>query len=411
MKSKGDFIEDLLNSKKLDSKNREKILTLSVRELERNNTNNQTINKIEELKHFFKEEHETLLEKIGDLLKQNKINVNQINLKKEVINSLLVNEKYPIIHSPDKTVFFLNYFTDNNMSLKYATHSWEEGKFKSYDDFMSKIKIEWDDIKSPLKKQSNRLYGKISNFLFNSSLGLKNSKGEIFSWGEKRLKFGWSSNAIKQHMLKDGNSPFSCEIPIEIRDLDKRYHLNYFENYAEAFKNEIECREDSKNLIKIITDLWGSELGFTDFNISGIDSLEGCSFFTDVQCLKEVIKKIFSKSFKNRQGFPEIIIDKTSNFENGGYHIIKITQKDSYSKRQIKDGKFWNPNGELFDIINSLKNIADYSIESKFGDYNYSRLNYLSSSKVSFVEEINDSPPIGFSHVFKFYLNEQNNFN
>jgi hypothetical protein len=428
MKSKGDFMIDLLNSKKLSANDKERILKLSAKEFESNNieTNNEIKGKIEELKKIIVDGQKTLSLKIDNLVRQDEFKLkfreietliaenngtNKRTIKDDRILPRFNSNQYPIYHNPSKTVKLLNNFTDNDKSLKYTSHSWEEGKFKSYDDFMSKIAIEWEDIKNPLKEQSNRLHGKISNFLFNSSLGSKDADGHIYSWGEKRLKFGWASPALKAHMLKEDVSPFSCEIPQEIKKLDKKNELNYFKHYIEEFKNEIECREDTKNLKKIIIDLYEEELGFVDFKVLGIDNLDGFSFFTDVQYLKEALKKVFSKSFQPRKSFGEIIIDRTSNFKNGGYHLIKICQKDSFSKRHPEDGKILNPSGELFDIINSLRNLADYSIESKFGDEKYYRINFLSSTEVSFVEEIINNEPKGFTHVFKFYLNEQNSAN
>ena len=103
----------------------------------------------------------------------------------------------------------------------------------------SKNTRSWKEIKDDLKKQSPRLFAKISNFLFNDKLGQKNDKGYYISWGEKSLKFGWSSLELKTHMNELGNSPFTCPIPDNIKTLDKKLNLNYFKDYAEVFKNEI----------------------------------------------------------------------------------------------------------------------------------------------------------------------------
>jgi hypothetical protein len=423
MNNKGQFIVDLLTQKKLTLEDRERILKLSAREFE--NIDNEILKKIDGLKELIVNEKEILASKFDNLLKKEEFHLkfkeleliikeNSKSNKKARKTDILIDPsngvKYPKYHNPAKTASLLYYFTDNNKSLKYSTHSWEEGKFINFDDFMSKIRYEWDEIKNLIKEQNQRLHAKISNFLFNSSLGLKDSNGDIFSWGEKRLKFGWSSPALKTHMYKDGVSPFSCEIPIEIKRLDRKNDFNFFKNYSEAFKNEIECREDSKNLMSIIIELWERELGYADFNITGIDCLEGFSFFTDVQCLKEVLIKIFN-GFQTRKSYSEIKIDRTSHFKNGGYHILKITQNDSFSKRMIEDGKFSDPSGDLFDIIKSLNNLADYSIENKFGDGKFYRINYLSSTEVSFIEEIKTNKPTGFTHIFKFYLNDKNIIN
>jgi len=310
---------------------------------------------------------------------------------------------YPIIHTPKTTVELLKYFTANDKDLKYSTHSWDDaGKYKSYEDYLEKIRREWSQIGNKLKIQSERLYGKISNFLFNDKLGIKNEKGFYNVWGEKRLKFGWSSPELKIHMSDEGNSPFSCPIPNHIKDLDKKHNLLYFKDYADVFKNEIEFREN--NFKKMILDLWESELSY-DFDITGIKDLAGFSFYTDVNYVKNSIVILFRDLFKTKPEFSKIIIEKHSKFENGGYHLIKITQKDSFVNREINDPKFTNPTGDLHSIIKNLENISDYSIVSKFANGKIYRINYLASFEAGFIEDVTTKEEVfGFTHEFKFYL-------
>jgi hypothetical protein len=319
---------------------------------------------------------------------------------------------FPIIHNPKKTVELLTYFTANDKNLKYSTHSWEEGKFLGYDDFFGKIHVEWNSIKKDLYSQSERLYAKVSNFLFNDKLGQLNEKKYYHAWGENKLKFGWASPEIKTHMETLGKSPFSCEIPVNIKKLDKSFNLHFFSDYANVFKNEIEFREDTKNLKKMILDLWDEYLTY-DFQISEEDlkSLEGFSFFTDVHLIKEAWKIIFRDMFKPRPEYNEIKIERISNFKYR-YHIIKITQLNSFVTRSVEDIKFTEPTGNLDEIIKLLRNICDYSIISKFSDGKKYRLNYLSSASGIFKDLLDDDYDVnGFTHEFKFYLNEKSNPN
>jgi len=251
---------------------------------------------------------------------------------------------------------------------------------------------------------SNTRTAKISNFLFNDKLGEINNKGYNNSWGEKKLKFGWSSPQLKKHMNEPGNSPFSCPIPKHIMKLDEKYNLYYFKDYASIFKNEIEFREDTNNFKTILLELWEKELSY-DFKISGISNLSGFSFFTDVHIIKETIKIIFVDMFKTKPEYPEIIIEKSSTFKDPGYHTIKITQKDSYINRDINDPKLKNPTGNLHQIIKNLKNLADYSIVGRFRDNKSYRINYLTSNSEKFISELSTDENIpGFTHEFKFYL-------
>ena len=323
----------------------------------------------------------------------------QISTQKGSINSL-----YPITHNPSKTVELLKYFTANDKDLKYSTHSWEEGKYNNYDDYIEKIKREWSEIDRLLENQSSRLHAKIWAFLFDNKLGQKKENGYYHVWDEKRLKFGWSSPELKMHMEETGNSPFSCPIPRNIQEVDKKYNLIYFKDYADIFKNEIEFREDSNNFKKMISDLWKTELTY-DFDIDGLKNLVGFSFFTDVNYVKDTMRILFSDLFKIKPEFPKIIIEKISNFENEGYHLIRITQKDSFVTREIDDPKFTNPTGNLYSMIKNLRNLADYSIISRFADGKSYKLNYLNSNNSLFIEELDLTiEVIGFTHEFKFYL-------
>lgn len=320
--------------------------------------------------------------------------------KKKIENNI-----YPILHTPFKTVELLKYFTANEKDLKYSTHSWEEGRYNNYEEYIEKIRFEWNEINADLKNLSCRLHAKISNYLFHDRLGQKNEKGNLISWGEMYLTFGWSSPELKIHMNEPGNSPFSCPIPDHIRKLDKKHNLYYFKNYADIFKNEIEFREDSSNFKRMILDLWENELGYDYFNVIGIEDLIGFSFFTDVHLIKAAFRDIFRDMFKGKREFPDVIIEKTSNFENGGYHLIKITQKGSFITRAVDDPKLTSPSGNLNSIIENLKNLADYSIVSRFGDGKNYRINYLTSTKTTFVDTLSENENVlGFTHEFKFYL-------
>jgi len=438
MKNKGDFIIDLLTSKNLSTNDRERILKLSAKEFEKNDQEYQSIlAEIEGLKKIFQFEQAKMTSKIDGLLKQeefienfNKLNhsiedkylvlnsdkrKNTVKIKKENLLKIRIDHhdntdiidsenNFPIIHDPATTVSLLKYFTANDKNLKYSTHSWEEGKYDSYEDFLSKISFEWNEIKDEIKKQSIRLHAKISNFLFNNKLGKKNEKGFYEVWGESRLKFGWSSEELTIHISEPGNSPFSCPIPEHIKQLDKKYNLHYFKDYAEVFKNEIEFREDSNNFKKMILDLWEKELGY-DYQLNGLEQLVGFSLFTDVALVKASVEKIF-EMFKGNPHYPVISIEKITSFENKGYHLFKITQIGSFVTRSIDDPKFRNPSGNLNTIIEQLKNLCDYSIVSRFQDGNTYRFNYLSSSTTSeFPKKLPDNETaLGFTHELKFYL-------
>jgi hypothetical protein len=229
---------------------------------------------------------------------------------------------------------------------------------------------------------------------------LGHSESEIVGY-QHLVQFGYLPSEFK-------HKPSHCfaVTPNGIKNpVGKVHQLAGLIDHHFTFKNEIEFREDSNNFKKMIIDLWDSELTY-DFDISGIKELVGFSFFTDVSYVKDAMKILFGDMFKTKPEFPQIIIDKHSFFEKGGYHLIRITQENSFVTREINDPKFKTPTGNLHTIIKDLYNLADYSIISRFADGKYYRINYLISCEKPFIEELEIpiSKHLGFTHEFKFYL-------
>ncbi len=321
------------------------------------------------------------------------------------LKEFLNKKTYPIIHTPQKTIEILKLFSSNDKHLKYTTHSWEEEKYETYNNFMGKIKDEWEDIDKNLKGLSNRLHAKISNFLFNKKLGQKKSKGDYISWGDKRLKFGWSSKELMEFMKKNpSSSPFDCPIPENIKNLDNDYG-KFFRDYVDVFKNEIEFREDTKYFKNMVISLYEDILRPNGFSIEGLENLDGFSCYTDTQQIKNAIKRIF-EMFVNGEykNYNKIIIERSSNLTGQSFHLIKITQLNSFIKRSGDDPKIKEPTGDLGNIIELLKNLADYSIVSKFNNKDCYRINYLSADQKDQIEKIDCNEINGFTHEIKFYL-------
>lgn len=365
--NKINFISNLLTNKKISLEDREKIFVLATKEIYKMDNTSETL-------------LSNVLLRIEQLEKRDLENVSVRDAARK--------------HDAPSLVRLLKTFTLNEKSLKYTTHSWEYGKFESYDDFKAKIANEWNAIKLEIKNLNSRLAAKISNFLFNDNLGDK------YQWGESYLKFGWSSPALVQFM-KDQYDPFMCPIPNSVKEKERIGGLLYFRDYVSIFKNEIEIREDSNALETIFFDLWESEVGY-DFNVIMDDSIKGVSFFTDVPYLKATLRLIF-KNFKTRPQYPNISVKIVSNFKEK-YLILKITQDNSICLRDVNDPKILEVSGGDFGtIIKNLENLADFSILSEFKNKEKYRINYLvSQDNVSRIETIENIS--GFTYELKFYL-------
>lgn len=297
-------------------------------------------------------------------------------------------------HNPKELVKLLSVFTQNNNPLKYTTHSWEEGKFESYEEFIKQIKVEWRKINKDLKKYSKNLHAKINSFLFNTNLGGKNKKGYIEAWGENKVKFGWSSPDLKEwcasgaipfeYRLKDGAS---LKVGTDIE--------TFYDLCMKVFKHEIEIKTDNNRLKNLFLDIADKQLGF-DFKV--VDkNLEGKDFYTDVQWLKSALNKIFEE-IKKRTTHPDIIISAADEDNVLEIKIIQIGAVPNKTSEQLIDRK---DKGSFGSIATELCSLCDWSIEAKCDDGNY-KINYLKSSEVASFENINKEPK-GFTHILRFY--------
>lgn len=303
------------------------------------------------------------------------------------------------VHNPSKLVEILSSFTKNNNDLKFVTHNWdmqtENDRFSSIDDFLRKIKKEWNNISKDLKILSPRLNAKINSFLFNKSLGVKNEEGIFSSWGKYQMFIGWSSPELKE-WVDNGNSPFEYELSDkQIKKVENKT-ISSFLDVVEIFKKEIEIRS-SENQLKKFFNKKRRALG-PDFNIK-IEKLEGIDFYTDVQWFERAINHIFDE-IKIRAQHPNVTVLAKKNTETKTVEII-ISQISSISNKTVDEMKKEIDDGNFQEIYNSLFSLCDWSIESKFEDGNY-RINYLSESSSVNVSSLN-TEPVGFTHILRFY--------
>jgi len=299
------------------------------------------------------------------------------------------------IHQPKEVVNILNLFTQNNNPLKYTTHSWDNDKWSSLDEFLKEIKLEWQEkADKKLKELTPKLHAKMVSFLFNKNLGENNSTDKKIVWGIHGIEFGWSSSKLKK-WTNEKNTPFSYVLDEQYRKKIDGKSIDRFGDIVEVFKNEIEIRSDNNQLKKLFISKQKEYLGF-DFNVEFID-FEGVDFYTDVQHFGFGLDKIF-KEIQKQKDFPKVSIKVLKKIKEGfiELHITQVglflneTKEDMIKKVMEKD---------FFQIKQNFTSICDWSIASKLSDGSY-KINYLGGDK-SFDKLKNE--PIGFTHILKFY--------
>jgi hypothetical protein len=315
----------------------------------------------------------------------------------------------PVIHNPKMLIQLLGKFSENNHPLKYACHSWDygqiDGVFENYFDFIRQFDERGKSICFDIQKIKKTLGTKILHFLNTVNEGgmyyFKDEKKE-YHWGESRIRYGWKSVKLKQWCEQHPNSdPFEFPLPNKtvITKRNNDLEISKFGDVVKIFKEEIEIRPEESALYNLFAELRRKHLGF-DFHVTLDDSLKGKQFYTDVQTFKRALNKIFI-DISRRTVNPNVTIS-AKNYPEEKYTLIEILHEGSYSHQksseemieEIKDGDF-------SDILENLKNLCDWSIESKFSDGVF-RINYLSSfENGKDKEEIDEAK--GFKHQFKFY--------
>jgi hypothetical protein len=136
-----------------------------------------------------------------------------------------------------------------------------------------------------------------------------------------------------------------------------------------------------------------------DFEDPIISNLENKTFYTDVQGLRNALDKIF-ECIQNRSEHRLVsykLID-----QNKEVYVLEILHHESFNiGKSIYDEKLQAIKGSFGDISAQLRNLCDWSIESKFKE-GYYRINYLTSEEsISKFEKIENVS--GFKYILTFY--------
>ena len=315
----------------------------------------------------------------------------------------------PVIHRPKELVNLLNNFSANNHPLKYACHSWEDGKvedhFENYSDFIKKYEEFGKPVCFEIQKIKKQLGTKILHFLNTPNENgkyLKEKKFVDYRWGEFGMKYGWQSKELTSWAAENPESdPFDYPLAVKriISKGNQDIEISKFRDVISLFKSEIEFRPEKADLLNLFIELRRKYL-VRDFKVELSKSLEGKQFYTDVHGFKRALNKIFGEISK-RTLYPGVLVS-ANNLPEEGVTFIEITHCESFceGKSSIEMSKEIY-DGDFADILELLKNLCDWSVESKFSDGNF-RINYLSSSNSDSAVIPIDSAQ-GFKHIFKFY--------
>lgn len=404
------FITALLNDPKLSASDRDRIIQLIGRELERKNKDYVTEDR---LKDFVTK----LEEKIASLSSRS------TEPKVDTANSGSKKDLGSTIHSPREIVNFLKLFSSSSSALKYTTHAWDktsDGSFaySSFDDFMKECEEDFyvkhrDGDNNRIYKCNQSLYYMIYSFLFRKEYK-DNQKGwGIYGKNDIKLGYSYPPNVLKNWMddnpdKQPGAMPLSV-LPKELRPIVNKKVLGYFEEIGLLFKKEIQFRGD--DLFNEIKRIFAS--AEYEVNPQKLETLQGVEFYTCTRLFKSALylvkDNILARSSEhNRVDIYAEIHDEGNEVEK--FVDVCIDQLGSFSDKNVKDDKLMLKGniGQIGDIKRKLVSLCDFFIESRFkikGKKSFARVEYLKDTDISRepeVTEIDDCD--GFKYCFRFYL-------
>lgn len=396
MKTKLDFIIDLLSCEKLSVSDRERILKLSASEFQNNEEEMQKVwQEVQRLKVIFKTENEKLSSMIDSVIESFKGVRNnesiQINTSNNDSSKDVSKKQENISHTPQLTSKHLSLFKEDaeGNDLKYTTHLYpnrENDQFDYERITNNAIKI----FNTFAKEIPRKLMGIINRFLRENK---KEPEENTITYLGKKYET-WSSPKIKTWCKTNpGRHPSTDQ--------------NLNEHIIEPFKKSIEFRngnEFKKALnFKLSQTFEMNQINQLIINTDGVK--DSFRVYTAVDQFMTGVAQLFDPIFKRTSISNNVHI--YTDFE-----ILKEADEEVYCKTLyiVHKGSNvpfdWNENmdfvnGNLLGAKMEFISLVDWQILANFknGTYGFFILSTDSNSKV----EKMSNPVDGFTHKLIFY--------
>lgn len=396
MKTKGDFIIDLLSSKRLQVSDKERILKLSASELIINEKELQKIRQeVGDLKTNFETENKklstTIESAIETLATASKNNLDRTDLNKSQISKNDTEKSKNKIHTPRLTSKYLSLFKEDNEGndIKYTTHLYKNRENDNFDyDRITKNSIKkFNTFATEIPKN---LMGIINRYLREN---LKKPEGNTITYLGKHYET-WGSPRMKNWCaINPGKHPSTDEY------LDSQI--------IEPFKKSIEFRK-GKDFVealnfKLKNTFATDQLNQLDIDYDGV--LDSFRVFTAVDQLVTGVAQLFDPILRRIDVSSQVhVYTDLEERKVEDYEIycrtIYIVHKGSNVPSNW-DENIEIANGNLSSAKTEFTSLCDWQIIANFnnGTYRFSPLSIDSNSKVEKMNNIVD----GFTHKLIFY--------
>ena len=377
MNNKISFITELLNSKKIESSQKERLFMLTANELKKNNeTDKKILAEIEAIK-----------KQIANVNERKEVVLENENIQLDgLINSDYMSPK-------DLKDFLIEY--NQNYVLKYTCHlidgdalvninSLTKTSEYNFEKHLKLIKNEFFNLREKYKtKINNYILALFGEYLNNYIKGDK-EKG----WSSDNIKITWSSEElIAWASLNPGicpnpdptldSNPFNFQ-PFRINNQLTR--VQNFNDIVLHFKSLFHIRRD--NSLKAAIDLVNNNY-FLDINeIDCSDIRENIEFFTDIDKVKQAYKKIIEmcNEFHNNINPAVKPVFSLSLKEENDTIIFSILHKNSVFGKTSKNTV--SREGEKITKLRKLINgVCDMYLKADFGNDDYAEINLWNGVK------------------------------
>lgn len=351
MKTKLEFIKELLESKFISSNHREKIFELASKEFGLKSNLENRVEKIEEV--VFKIHKNPPVKDYG--VSEDPLDFNYKN-PIDLYNALLAYNQDPILKTtchPMSTSNIDDLLTrTNNLTYDFNEH-------------LELIKISFEQFSSNFALTS-QMYSLIRNYLIDGK-----------AWSGQNVSFSWNDKSLKEWSIKNsnlvpnpedsvaelnGNEGFRLSNPF-ISDLTGQT-VESFNDLVIFFKSLWHVKKD--NPLQQILEKQNIDKNYVSWaNFQFVNFSQTINLYTDVdkliQAYREIIKLIKNNSHEGMQTI------ELSFFEQDSKKIFSIYQRNTIWNKSVSD-TVERPFGNDFPPIikNQINGLCDLHIEARF---------------------------------------------
>lgn len=430
MDNKLAFIAELLNSKKINNSQKEKLLILATNEISTIASSDEII--LAEIKAIKSELENIKGQQIG-----NSINVKASEFRTLKPDDLIVSPLNDIpkleAHSPinkiiKKSVIYLNpkdlkdFLVEYNQNpiLKYTCHlidgdallkinSLTKTESYNFEKHLKLIKREFYVLTKKYESKINKTIHALIGEYLNNYIKEDTKKNLVKGWSNDKIKVTWTSPELltwsKEHPGMCPNpdptlntTPFDF-VPFRINEQLTRFQK--FDDLVLHFKSLFHIRRDNslKNIIDTINESTFSNMASFDT----VQIRENIEFFTDVDKVKQAYREIIKMSidFQTKTCPNEKPFFKLSLSENREQKSIVFSIKHENSIHGKTALNTIERRGEKIDKIieNQINGVCDLVLRANFGDNEFAEVN-LWNRNIPEIKLINAFDGVQFDLIF-----------